>query len=68
MFRVIYIIEAYSDAGELLARRYAANMRTAKKIAKPYGAAAVIRRTAKNEWYNINRREIERLQKRSGNV
>lgn len=68
MLRVIYMVEVFDENGAtaddmLIARRYAANMKTAEKIAKQYkGYEAVIRRTNKNrEWAWINPADVERL-------
>lgn len=62
MLRKIYMVEAFSEDGDLLMRRYAANMKTAERIAKPYGDMAVIRLTNKNtEWQWINSKDVERL-------
>lgn len=62
MIRKIYMVEAYTDDGELRIRRYAANKRTAERIAKPYGESAVIRLTSKTtEWAWIDKRDVERL-------
>lgn len=61
MFRKIYMIEAFTKDGRLKIRRYAANMKTAKHIAKPYGNLAVIRLTSKAEWEWINQNDVERL-------
>ena len=67
MFRVIYMIEVFDTNANaddvLIARRYAANMKTADKIAKQYkGNEVVIRKTSKNgEWAWINQADVERL-------
>lgn len=65
MFRKIYMIEAYSKDGDHLMTRFAANMRTAERIAKPYGDLADIRLTGKDEWAWINPQDIERIQGRA---
>ena len=59
MFRKIYCVAAFSPEGELLMRRYAANMKTAKRIAKQY-SDSVIRLTNKSEWDWINKNDVER--------
>ena len=59
MFRKIYCVAAFSSEGELLMRRYAANMKTAKRIAKRY-RDSVIRLTNKSEWDWINKNDVER--------
>ena len=68
MLRVIYMVEVFDENGAtaddmLIARRYAANMKTAEKIAKQYkGNEVVIRKTSKNgEWAWINPADVERL-------
>ena len=67
-FRVIYIIEAFDPEGAtpddiLVARRFAANKRTAEKIAKRYeklDLETVIRKATKREWGFINPADVER--------
>lgn len=59
--RKIYMIEAFSETGDLLMRRFAANKKTAERIAKPYGEKAVVRLTQKAEWEWINKADVERL-------
>lgn len=69
MFRVIYRIEVFDPEGAtpddiLVARRYAANMRTAEKIAKGYeklDLEAVIGRESKRNIGFINPEDVERL-------
>ena len=69
MFRVIYRIEVFDPEGAtpddiLVARRYAANMRTAEKIAKEYekmGLETVIGRASKRERGYIDPADVERL-------
>lgn len=59
-FRVIYIIEAFTDSGELVMRRFARNKRTAEKIAKQCKKAeADIRKAQKQEHYCINPAFVE---------
>lgn len=67
-FRVIYMVEVFDTNGKtsddvLVARRYAANMKTANKIARQYkDYEVVIRRTNKNsEWAWINPADVERM-------
>ena len=67
MFRVIYMVEAFDLNGEtsddvLVARRFAANMKTVNKIKTEYkGYEIVVRRTHKNEHSLINPKEVERM-------
>lgn len=60
MIRKIYMIEVISAEGDLIARRYAANKRTAEKIAKPYGEYADVRSVRKDDWCWIDSRWVER--------
>lgn len=61
MIRKIYMIEVISTEGELIARRFAANKKTAERIAKHYGDDAEIRPMLKSEWHYINIKGVERL-------
>ena len=54
MIRKIYMIEVISTEGELIARRFAANKKTAEHIAKHYGNDAEIRPLFKDEYDNVN--------------
>lgn len=59
-FRVIYIIEAYTDNGELVMRRFARNKRTAEKIARQCKKAeADIRKAQKAEHSYIAPADVE---------
>lgn len=68
MFRVVYRIEVFDSEGAtpddiLVARRFAANKRTAEKIAKRYEKLDLetkIRKASKREWGFINPADIER--------
>ena len=55
-FRCIYVIESFSNDGELLMRRFARNKRTAEKVA-PKGAE--IRKLQKCEHHWVNPADIE---------
>lgn len=55
------MIEVISTEGELIARRFAANKKTAERIAKHYGDDAEIRPMLKSEWHYINIKDVERL-------
>ena len=67
MFRVIYMVEVFDINGEtaddvLVARRFAANMKTVNKIKTEYkGYEIVVRKTQKNEHNLINPKEVERM-------
>ena len=67
MIRVIYRVEAFNVNGKtsddvLVARRFAANMKTVNKIKTEYkGYEIVVRRTHKNEHSLINPKEVERM-------
>lgn len=61
MLRKIFAVTAYTTDGEFLMQKYAANKRTAEKIAKPYHDHAVIREMPKPEWYFIDHSWVERL-------
>lgn len=61
MIRKVYMIEGFNKKYDVVMRRYAANMKTAEKIAKPYGDYAVIRHVPKNEWIYVNPDDVERL-------
>lgn len=58
MIRKIYQIQCFTPEGDLVFRRYAANLKTARKIAREPGAD--IRLLAKNEWYNVHPDWVER--------
>lgn len=68
MFRVVYMIEVFDPEGAtpddiLVARRFAANKRTAEKIAKRYEKLDLetkIRKASKREWGFIDPADIER--------
>lgn len=57
MIRKIYMIEAYTRCGDLTARRYARNKRTAERIAKQYKDHDVmVRETGEDEhgWIDLS--------------
>ena len=65
-FRVIYLIEVYRDAETaddmVVARRFAANKRTADRIARKYKDVSVsVRKLHKNERAWVSPLDVERL-------
>ena len=59
-FRCIYIIEAFTDNGELKMRRFTRNKRTAEKVARQCKSAeATIRKAQKAEHFYINPADVE---------
>lgn len=59
-FRCIYIIESYTNTGDLMVRRFARNRRTADKIANLCNADEVtVRKAQKAEHYYINPSDVE---------
>ena len=64
MYRTIYMIEVITEHGDLLARRYAANKKTAERIGKQYKKytdGIDIRKTRKADWEYINKNWVERM-------
>lgn len=59
MIRKIYMIEVISIDGELVARRFARNKKTAERIAKQYGDEAEIRLLCKDEMEYVNKKDVE---------
>lgn len=58
-FRVIYCIEAFSSNGELVFRRYARNIRTARRIANSSKHPTYIRQLQKVEHMYIRSEWVE---------
>jgi len=59
MLRTVYMIEVFSNDGELIIRDFARNKKTAEKIAKPYfNDESVIRKLQKTELAYINPNDI----------
>ena len=56
--RVIYMIEEYTETGNLVFRRFARNKKTAGRIAKD-GKAPIIRKLQKAEMGWVNKKEVE---------
>lgn len=67
MFRTIYMIEVFQDADTaddmLVARRFAANKRTADRIAKQYkgDVDVIVRKTHSREYAWISMADVERM-------
>lgn len=59
MLRVVYEVAKYNIYGKLEGRRFAANKKTAKKIAKEMGTELIIWHSAKDAW--VDPKEVERL-------
>lgn len=62
-FRKIFMVEVYSNEGDLVERRYAANMRTAERIArenKEHKDGIIIRLLGKDEHDFVNPDWVER--------
>ena len=61
--RVVYMLESVTDDGDLVYRLFAANKRTAEKIARNHAnsPAPVIRKLSKSEQYWINPADVDRL-------
>lgn len=57
-FRKIYEIEVFTANGELKARRFAKNKKTAEKIAKQYNGATITS-VPKSDWNFINPEWVE---------
>lgn len=59
-FRTIYIVEAFTEYGELVMRRFARNKEIAEKIARQCKKAeSVIRKASKTEHSWINPEDVE---------
>jgi hypothetical protein len=59
-FRCIYIVEAFTDDGEMTMRRFARNMRTAERLAKKCKKGTpVMRKALKEEHHWINPADVE---------
>lgn len=59
-FRTIYIVEAVTEDGDLVIRRFARNKKTAENIAKQCNQAEpVIRKTRKDEHNWISDEDVE---------
>ena len=59
-FRTIYIVEAITEDGELVMRRFARNKKIAEKIARQCKKAKfVIRKARKDEHNWINMEDVE---------
>lgn len=56
--RTIYMIEEYTEDGDLVFRRFARNRKTAERIAKE-GKAPIIRKLQKAEMGWVNTKEVE---------
>lgn len=61
-YRTIYIIEGITDDGTLAYRLYAANRRTAERLArKQHTAPTMLRKLSKGEHTYVNPEWVERL-------
>ncbi len=58
--RVVYMVEAYTKGGDLIARRFAATKRTAQKIAKKYDDVHTCK-LKKNDWDCVDLGAVERF-------
>ena len=58
-FRTVYIIEQYTNEGELKVRRYARNKKVAEKIVREIGGADMCRKVSQSEREFINPQWIE---------
>lgn len=58
-FRTIYIIEKYTNEGELKVRRYARNKKVAEKIVREIGGADMCRKVSQREREHINPQWVE---------